>query len=44
VPAAFLRLEGEIGRIAPGFRASMVLLDDDLIVRRTWIDGAEAVG
>jgi N-acetylglucosamine-6-phosphate deacetylase len=44
VPAAFLRLEGEIGRIAPGFRASMALLDDDLIVRRTWIDGAEAVG
>ena len=44
VPAAFLRLEGEIGRIAPGFRASMALLDDDLTVRRTWIDGAEAVG
>jgi N-acetylglucosamine-6-phosphate deacetylase len=40
VPAAFLRLDGELGRIAPGYRASMVLLDDDLAVRGTWIDGS----
>lgn len=39
VPAAFLRLEGELGRILPGFRASLVLLDDDLQVLETWIDG-----
>jgi N-acetylglucosamine-6-phosphate deacetylase len=38
-PAAFLRLDHELGRIAPGYRASLVLLDDDLQVRRTWIDG-----
>jgi N-acetylglucosamine-6-phosphate deacetylase len=38
-PAAFLRLDHELGRIAPGYRASLVLLSDDLQVRRTWIDG-----
>jgi N-acetylglucosamine-6-phosphate deacetylase len=41
VPAAFLRLDGELGRIAPGYRASLVLLDDDLQVQSTWIDGVE---
>jgi N-acetylglucosamine-6-phosphate deacetylase len=42
-PAAFLGLDQELGRIAPGFRANLVLLDDELQVRRTWIDGiAEA--
>ncbi|MGE5562045.1 MAG: N-acetylglucosamine-6-phosphate deacetylase [Bacillota bacterium] len=39
-PAAFLGLEDELGRIAPDYRASLVLLDDDLAVRETWIDGA----
>ena len=39
VPAAFLRLEDELGRVMPGQRASLVLLDDDLQVRQTWIDG-----
>jgi N-acetylglucosamine-6-phosphate deacetylase len=38
-PAAFLGLEHELGRIAPGFRANLVLMDDELQVRRTWIDG-----
>ncbi len=38
-PAAFLRLDHELGRVAPGYRASLVLLDDDLNVRQTWIDG-----
>lgn len=41
VPAEFLRLDGELGRIAPGYRASLVLLDDELMVRETWIDGVE---
>jgi N-acetylglucosamine-6-phosphate deacetylase len=41
VPAAFLRLGGELGRIAPGYRASLALLDRDLKVRATWIDGVE---
>jgi N-acetylglucosamine-6-phosphate deacetylase len=38
-PAAFLGLDHELGRIAPGFRANLALLDDDLRVRRTWIEG-----
>jgi N-acetylglucosamine-6-phosphate deacetylase len=38
-PAAFLGLDGELGRIAPGYRADLALLDDDLQVRRTWIGG-----
>ena len=39
VPATFLGLDGELGRIAPGYRASLVLLDDGLQVLETWIDG-----
>lgn len=38
-PASFLRCEHELGRIAPGYRASLVLLDDKLQVKQTWIDG-----
>ncbi|MGH6924287.1 MAG: N-acetylglucosamine-6-phosphate deacetylase [Propylenella sp.] len=38
-PVAFLRLDGELGRLAPGYRASMVLLDGELNVKATWIDG-----
>ena len=38
-PAAFLGLDHELGRIAPGFRANLVLVDDELQVRRTWIEG-----
>lgn len=38
-PAAFLRLDHERGRLAPGYRADLVLLDRDLRVRGTWIDG-----
>ena len=40
-PATFLKLDHELGRIAPGYRANLVLLDDDVTVRRTWIDGSE---
>jgi N-acetylglucosamine-6-phosphate deacetylase len=39
VPAAFLRLEDELGRLAPDYRANLVLLDEHLQVRDTWIDG-----
>ncbi len=39
VPAAFLGLDTELGSIAPGFRADLVLLDDALRVRKTWIGG-----
>jgi N-acetylglucosamine-6-phosphate deacetylase len=41
-PAAFLGLERERGRIAPGMRADLVLLDAALAVIATWIDGREA--
>lgn len=41
VPAEFLRLDHELGRIAPKYRANLALLDDDFVVRSTWIDGAE---
>ncbi len=42
-PAAFLGLDGRRGRIAPGYRADLLLLDDDLKVRRTWIGGQMAM-
>jgi N-acetylglucosamine-6-phosphate deacetylase len=38
-PASFLGLEHELGRIAPGYRANLVLMDDELRVRRTWSEG-----
>ena len=41
-PAAFLGLEGRVGRIAVGQRADLVELDDELAVINTWIDGQPA--
>ena len=41
-PAGFLKLDHELGRIAPGYRANLVLLDEDLKSVATWIDGAAA--
>jgi N-acetylglucosamine-6-phosphate deacetylase len=38
-PAEFLGLGHELGRIAPGYRANLVLLDQELMVRKTWIEG-----
>ena len=38
-PAQFLGLAGELGRIEPGYRANLVLTDETLHVRATWIDG-----
>jgi N-acetylglucosamine-6-phosphate deacetylase len=38
-PAQFLRIDGTLGRIAPGYHADLVLLDDDLDVTATWIAG-----
>jgi N-acetylglucosamine-6-phosphate deacetylase len=38
-PAEFLGLGDELGRIAPGYRANLVLVDDDIQVQRTWIEG-----
>jgi N-acetylglucosamine-6-phosphate deacetylase len=41
-PATHLGLGNELGRIAAGFRANMVLVDDDIRVLETWIDGVAA--
>ncbi|HVO48887.1 MAG TPA: N-acetylglucosamine-6-phosphate deacetylase [Steroidobacteraceae bacterium] len=38
-PAEFLGLHHELGRIAPGYRANLVLADEGLRVLDTWIDG-----
>jgi N-acetylglucosamine-6-phosphate deacetylase len=42
VPAAFLKLE-DVGAIAPGCRANLVLLDDSRTVRQTWIGGGRGL-
>jgi N-acetylglucosamine-6-phosphate deacetylase len=41
-PAEFLGFGHELGRIAPGYRANLVVLDDEYQVRRTWIEGVAA--
>ena len=41
-PADFLRLSESRGRLAPGLRADLVWLDDDLRVRATWIGGVRS--
>jgi N-acetylglucosamine-6-phosphate deacetylase len=38
-PASFLRRGHDLGRIAPGYFANLVHLDDALRVRETWIEG-----
>ena len=38
-PARLLGLEGRLGRIAPGYLADLVLLDEDLQVVGTWVEG-----
>jgi len=38
-PAEFLGLGGSHGRIAPGYRADLVVLDDEYRVQRSWIGG-----
>jgi N-acetylglucosamine-6-phosphate deacetylase len=39
-PAAFLRQQHRIGRIAPGLQADLLLLTEDLSVLGTWVSGA----
>ena len=39
-PAAFLGLDGELGRIEAGHRASLIAIGDDGTVDACWIDGA----
>lgn len=38
-PAQFLGLDHELGRIAPGYRADLTLIDEHVNVLGTWIDG-----
>jgi N-acetylglucosamine-6-phosphate deacetylase len=38
-PAAFLGLESEVGRIAPGYRANLMVFNPNFEVLGTWIDG-----
>lgn len=38
-PAEFLGLDNELGRIARGYRANLVVADDHLNVSQAWIDG-----
>jgi N-acetylglucosamine-6-phosphate deacetylase len=38
-PATFLGFDRELGAIMPGYRADLVLLDEDLAVKETWIGG-----
>ena len=39
-PAEFLGLGASHGRIAPGYRADLVVLDDEYHVQRSWISGS----
>jgi N-acetylglucosamine-6-phosphate deacetylase len=41
-PAEFLGLGAELGRIAPGYRANLVLVDEAVNVLETWIEGGAA--
>jgi len=41
-PAEFIGMGGELGRIAPGYRATFVAADEDVNVLGTWIEGRAA--
>lgn len=38
-PAAMVGLDNELGLLKPGYKASMILVDDDLKLFSSWIDG-----
>jgi N-acetylglucosamine-6-phosphate deacetylase len=39
-PATLIKREKQLGRIAPGYIANLVHLDENLRVRKTWIEGS----
>jgi N-acetylglucosamine-6-phosphate deacetylase len=41
-PAEFLGLGRELGRIAPGYRADLVQLDEGLFAAETWVNGVDS--
>jgi N-acetylglucosamine-6-phosphate deacetylase len=43
-PAAFLGLESELGRIAPGYRADLVVFNPNFEIVGTWIGGLGSRG
>ena len=43
-PAAFLGLEAELGKIAPGYRADLVAFNSNFEVVGTWIGGVSSIG
>ncbi|OUS29158.1 N-acetylglucosamine-6-phosphate deacetylase [Thalassotalea sp. 42_200_T64] len=40
-PAEFLNVENQLGRLQVGFNADFVILNDDLTVAETWINGEQ---
>ncbi|MDY7229098.1 N-acetylglucosamine-6-phosphate deacetylase [Hyalangium rubrum] len=40
-PASYLGLDGQLGRLAPGYRADLTLLGPELTVLATWVSGQE---
>lgn len=40
-PAAMLRLDHKLGRLAAGFQADMIAIDDNFTLHHSWIAGAE---